>query len=83
MKISKRLVPVYLVAIAMSIYLLPDEHAVAETLAVNGFEMHYTIIGKGEPLVLLHGFAQSGESWDFLSDEFAKQFQLIIPDARA
>jgi len=82
MKKPRRLVPAYLAAFAISIYLLPQDHALAETLQVNGFEMHYKIIGKGEPLVLLHGFAVSGESWDFLSDEFANDFQLIIPDAR-
>jgi pimeloyl-ACP methyl ester carboxylesterase len=82
MKKPRRLVPAYLAAFAISIYLLPQDHAVAETLQVNGFEMHYKIIGKGEPLVLLHGFADSGESWDFLSDEFANDFQLITPDLR-
>ena len=59
MKKPRRLVPAYLAAFAISIYLLPQDHAVAETLQVNGFEMHYKIIGKGEPLVLLHGFTAS------------------------
>ena len=31
-----------------------------DTVQVNGFEMHYEVIGDGEPLLLLHGFNGSG-----------------------
>ena len=82
MKTPRRLVPAYLAAFALSIYLLPHDHAVAETLQVNGFEMYYEIIGQGEPLVLLHGFTSTGASWSDVSGDFAENFQLIIPDLR-
>jgi pimeloyl-ACP methyl ester carboxylesterase len=82
MKIPKRLVPVYLVAFALSIYFLPQGQAAAEVLQVNGIEMYYEIVGDGEPLILLHGWSQSGEIWSGVADDFAKQFQLIIPDLR-
>jgi len=82
MRKPRRLVPGYLAAFALSIYLLPLDHAAAETLQVNGIEMYYEIIGEGEPLILLHGWSQSGDIWSGVADDFAKHFQVIIPDLR-
>lgn len=82
MQTPRRLVPGYLAAFALSIYLLPLDHAAAETLQVNGIEMYYEIIGEGEPLILLHGWSQSGDIWSGVADDFAKHFQVIIPDLR-
>ncbi len=82
MKTPRRLVPAYLAVFALSIYLLPQDQAAAETLQVNGIEMYYQIIGEGEPLVLLHGWSQSGDTWSGVADDFAKHFQVIIPDLR-
>lgn len=82
MKTPRRLVPGYLAAFALSIYLLPLDHAAAETLQVNGIDMYYEIIGEGEPLILLHGWSQSGDIWSGVADDFAKHFQVIIPDLR-
>ncbi len=57
--------------------------ALAETVRVNGFEMYYEIIGDGEPLVLLHGFSNTGHSaWGPMVSDFSKEFRLIIPDLR-
>ena len=82
MRKPRRLVPAYLAAFALSIYLLPQDHAAAETLQVNGIEMYYQIMGEGEPLILLHGWSQSGDTWGGVADDFAKHFQVIIPDLR-
>lgn len=82
MQTPRRLVPGYLAAFALSIYLLPLDHAAAETLQVNGIDMYYEIIGEGEPLILLHGWSQSGDIWSGVADDFAKHFQVIIPDLR-
>ena len=30
---------------------------------VNGVKLHYLIAGKGEPVVLLHGYAQTSHMW--------------------
>ena len=49
---------------------------------INGIEMFYEIHGTGEPLILLHGFFGSGEWWDFVIDDFSKQYQVIVPDLR-
>ncbi|MCC6394579.1 MAG: alpha/beta hydrolase [Bryobacterales bacterium] len=49
---------------------------------VNGIRMYYEVHGSGSPLVLLHGFASSGEAWKRFAPEFAKNHQVIVPDLR-
>lgn len=49
---------------------------------LNDIEMHYQIVGSGEPLLLLHGFGGCGDDWQPVIQVLAKQFQLIIPDLR-
>jgi pimeloyl-ACP methyl ester carboxylesterase len=52
------------------------------TAAVNGIEMYYEIQGRGEPLVLLHGFSSSGQAWRPVLAEFERNYQVIVPDLR-
>ena len=49
---------------------------------VNGVRLHYLIAGKGEPVVLLHGYAQTGHMWRPLMAELAKTHTVIAPDLR-
>lgn len=56
--------------------------AVGKVLRVNGIEMYYETSGKGQPLVLLHGFNSSGATWAGLVPEFAHSYQVIVPDLR-
>ncbi|RIV42291.1 alpha/beta hydrolase [Flagellimonas pelagia] len=49
---------------------------------VNGINLHYVIGGKGEPLVLLHGFGQNWYMWNRLLPELSKHFTVIAPDLR-
>ena len=72
----------YSLVIVLVTLLYPHPRAAAENLHVNGFEMYYEVIGRGEPLVLLHGYLQSGDTWNSISSDFAEHFQLIIPDLR-
>jgi hypothetical protein len=30
---------------------------------VNGVKLHYLVAGKGDPVVLLHGFAETSHMW--------------------
>jgi pimeloyl-ACP methyl ester carboxylesterase len=53
-----------------------------KTVAVNGMEMYYETSGQGEPLVLLHGFNGSGQNWAKFVPEFARRYQVIVPDLR-
>jgi len=54
----------------------------SSTVSVEGMEMHYRVVGAGEPLVLLHGGIQSGEMFDPFVPDLSSEYRLIIPDLR-
>ena len=58
----------------------PPANFKSQTVTVNGVKIHYVIGGKGEPLVLLHGFGQNWYMWNRLLPEFSKHFTVIAPD---
>src|ERR1700752_1210319 len=45
-------------------------------------KLHYLIAGKGEPVILLHGYAQNSHMWRPLIAELAKTRLVIAPDLR-
>ena len=49
---------------------------------VNGVKLHYLIAGKGDPVILLHGYAQNSHMWRPLMVEVAKSHLVIAPDLR-
>lgn len=49
---------------------------------VNGVRLHYLIGGKGSPVVLLHGYAETGHMWRPLMPPLAKRHTVIVPDLR-
>jgi pimeloyl-ACP methyl ester carboxylesterase len=49
---------------------------------VNGVKIHYVIGGKGEPLLLVHGFGQNWYMWNRLLPELSKHFTIVAPDMR-
>src|SRR5947208_3045108 len=49
---------------------------------VNGTRIHYLAAGKGEPIVLLHGYAQTSHMWRPLISQLAKTNAVIAPDVR-
>ena len=67
--------------LAQAQVIAPEKEA-GQVAEVNGIQMYYEAHGKGEPLVLLHGFSASGAVWKPLVDEFDDNFKLIIPDLR-
>jgi len=56
----------------------PESH----TVSLNGAEVYYQTVGEGDPLVLLHGFLATGKLFDPVLEDFARNFQVIIPDLR-
>ena len=48
----------------------------------EGARIHARIGGNGPPLVLIHGFPQTGAEWHRIAPALAKHFTLIIPDLR-
>ena len=61
-------------------------HAVPEIESrfadANGTRLHYLKAGRGEPVILLHGFAQTSHMWLPLVAELAKTNAVIAPDLR-
>src|SRR5437868_4907351 len=57
----------------------------------NGIDIHYTDMGSGEPLVLLHGgLISTGPVWNDAPVSYnahlrrlAEQFRVVAPDTRA
>jgi len=49
---------------------------------VNGTRLHYLAAGKGEPVYLLHGYAQTSHMWRPLIAELARTRAVIAPDLR-
>jgi pimeloyl-ACP methyl ester carboxylesterase len=48
----------------------------------NGVRLHYLAAGKGSPVVLLHGYAETGHMWRPLITELAGTHTVIAPDLR-
>jgi pimeloyl-ACP methyl ester carboxylesterase len=51
-------------------------------LRLNGVDIHVAIGGQGPPVVLLHGYPQSGEIWRGIAPALARSHQVIVPDLR-
>src|SRR5258705_3892240 len=49
---------------------------------VNGVKLHYLIGGKGSPVVLLHGYAETSHMWIPIMPLLAKHHTVIVPDLR-
>jgi pimeloyl-ACP methyl ester carboxylesterase len=49
---------------------------------VNGVKLHYLVAGQGDPVVLLHGFAETSHMWLPLIAELADKHTVIAPDLR-
>ena len=43
-------------------------------------EINYSEHGSGKPVVLLHGFCESGAMWDDLVNQLSRQYRLLVPD---
>jgi pimeloyl-ACP methyl ester carboxylesterase len=49
---------------------------------VNGTRLHYLAAGKGDPVVLLHGYAETSHMWLPLMPKLATSHTVIAPDLR-
>jgi pimeloyl-ACP methyl ester carboxylesterase len=73
--------------VSLSITLLDPGAAVAQApqskfAEVNGVKLHYLIAGNGDPIVLLHGFAETSHMWRPLIAKLADKHTVIAPDLR-
>jgi pimeloyl-ACP methyl ester carboxylesterase len=52
------------------------------TIALEGVSLHYVIAGKGDPVVLLHGWPQTWYEWRRIMPTLAQRYTVIAPDMR-
>src|SRR2546430_1791530 len=52
----------------------------SRTAQVDGLTLHYLTIGHGEPLILLHGYAETSRMWRPIMPQLAERFMVIAPD---
>jgi pimeloyl-ACP methyl ester carboxylesterase len=72
---------------ALSVALIPSSSSLAQApqskfADVNGVKLHYLVAGKGDPVVLLHGFAQTSHMWRPLIAKLSDKHTVIAPDLR-
>ena len=73
-------------SMALSFALLGPDPALAQApqskfAEVNGVRLHYLVAGKGDPVVLLHGFAETSHMWPLIA-KLADRHTVIAPDLR-
>lgn len=52
------------------------------TANVNNVRLHYVMGGKGDAVVLLHGFGGTWYTWRHVMPALAKRYTVIVPDMR-
>ena len=78
---------VSVLSMALSVALISSSQAFAQApqskfADVNGVKLHYLVAGKGDPVVLLHGFAETSHMWLPLIAKLADKHTVIAPDLR-
>lgn len=84
-------------SVVIALFVAPACHAQEKSFDSGGTKIHYRVAGKGEPVVLIHGFISSHEEWTvpppFLPpaqrDKFqtvfatlSRDYMVIAPDCR-
>src|SRR5262245_45584224 len=59
----------------------PASFRMQET-ATNGTTVHVRIGGSGPAVVLLHGFADTGDMWALAAAQLVKNHTVVVPDLR-
>lgn len=60
----------------------PAAEPASRFATVDGIKLHYLIAGKGDPVLLLHGFGETSHMWLPLIDKLAANHTVIAPDLR-
>jgi pimeloyl-ACP methyl ester carboxylesterase len=53
-----------------------------QDIASNGTKLHVRVGGSGPPVVLLHGYGETGDMWVPLAKDLVKDHTVIVPDLR-
>ena len=67
--------------VAAAVKPFPSTFHVQEVQA-NGTTIHVRVGGKGPAVVLLHGFGDTGDMWEPLAADLARDHTVVVPDLR-
>lgn len=60
-----------------------DRGVDSRTVVVDGLRMHVRTAGEGPPVVLLHGWPQTGLCWRYVAPELVRAgYRVVVPDLR-
>ena len=84
MSLESRGLPIFEAAREMGISFQREAQPQDRKVNLHGMSFHYLDWGADEkqPVVFLHGNAQQGHSWDFVSLALCDSYHVIAPDAR-
>jgi len=51
-----------------------------KSITIKDKQFGYSVHGKGDPVVLLHGFAEDGDVWKYQLEDLAAGYFVIVPD---
>jgi pimeloyl-ACP methyl ester carboxylesterase/quercetin dioxygenase-like cupin family protein len=54
----------------------------SQEIATNGTTLHVRVGGSGSPIVLVHGYGDTGDMWVPLATELMRDHTVIVPDLR-
>lgn len=75
----------YIVGLLFAFIFLSARQARADEFVSNGVPIHYSIAGKGEPVVLIHGLSANARvNWELpgTTETLAKHYEVISLDCR-
>lgn len=55
---------------------------VKQEIPTNGTTLHVRVGGRGPAVVLLHGYGETGDMWEPLAVDLARDHMVIVPDLR-
>ena len=81
---SKQALSLYDAARAMGVKFTSENDPQDKFVDANGMRFHYLEWGNPDnpPMLLLHGFAQTCHSWDFVALGFSDNYRVIVLDQR-
>jgi pimeloyl-ACP methyl ester carboxylesterase len=53
-----------------------------QEIATNGAKIHVRVGGQGPAVVLLHGYGETGDMWEPMAVDLAKDHTVVVPDLR-
>jgi len=79
--LSASLLPVVSMTASAQTFDFPPTFVVRE-IATNGVTIHVRSGGAGPPVVLLHGYGETGDMWVPLAADLVRDHTVIVPDLR-